>query len=366
MTCCFWISINWLQFFLLTAVFELPVVPQSCRRTVELIWSLRRSSAARARPWSARVTVVTPPCTSAGIATPACPWWTLVLLWRYQTACLSSSVCLHTSHICCPLQPCSCGRGSGVCSALCCLSWSSSPQAKDHWFNVLCLTFLMFVFLSFSLFRTFIFTSSTLSLSSLSCIYLFVLFHLCPSTLTLLEASSLASELTRPLSSLQGPVPLSVVCWYTTRSLSFSDTCWSREVLQTHKCIDLHREILQKLHDEAWSIYIYFWYGKCLCPGFAWVQWHIFLSCVPPSFLTLQVFVTVFSLNLSLSCFLCAQNQLSGNLLRKFKNSNGWQKLWVVFTNFSLFFYKSHQVRFQVGGWGFYSLCCSNVLIAER
>lgn len=42
---------------------------------------------------------------------------------------------------------------------------------------------------------------------------------------------------------------------------------------------------------------------------------------------------------------LCFQNQLSGNLLRKFKNSNGWQKLWVVFTNFSLFFYKSHQVR---------------------
>ncbi|XP_029567096.1 FERM, ARHGEF and pleckstrin domain-containing protein 1 isoform X2 [Salmo trutta] len=37
------------------------------------------------------------------------------------------------------------------------------------------------------------------------------------------------------------------------------------------------------------------------------------------------------------------ENQLSGNLLRKFKNSNGWQKLWVVFTNFSLFFYKTHQ-----------------------
>ncbi|XP_073425647.1 FERM, ARHGEF and pleckstrin domain-containing protein 1 isoform X2 [Dendrobates tinctorius] len=37
------------------------------------------------------------------------------------------------------------------------------------------------------------------------------------------------------------------------------------------------------------------------------------------------------------------ENQLSGNLLRKFKNSNGWQKLWVVFTNFCLFFYKSHQ-----------------------
>uniref|UniRef100_A0A8D2AJ07 FERM, ARHGEF and pleckstrin domain-containing protein 1 n=1 Tax=Sus scrofa TaxID=9823 RepID=A0A8D2AJ07_PIG len=37
------------------------------------------------------------------------------------------------------------------------------------------------------------------------------------------------------------------------------------------------------------------------------------------------------------------ENQLSGNLLRKFKNSNGWQKLWVVFTNFCLFFYKSPQ-----------------------
>jgi hypothetical protein len=39
------------------------------------------------------------------------------------------------------------------------------------------------------------------------------------------------------------------------------------------------------------------------------------------------------------------KNQLSGYLLRKFKNSNGWQKLWVVFTNFCLFFYKTYQVR---------------------
>ncbi|XP_010604959.1 FERM, ARHGEF and pleckstrin domain-containing protein 2 isoform X3 [Fukomys damarensis] len=37
------------------------------------------------------------------------------------------------------------------------------------------------------------------------------------------------------------------------------------------------------------------------------------------------------------------ENQLSGYLLRKFKNTNGWQKLWVVFTNFCLFFYKTHQ-----------------------
>jgi hypothetical protein len=40
------------------------------------------------------------------------------------------------------------------------------------------------------------------------------------------------------------------------------------------------------------------------------------------------------------------KNQLSGYLLRKFKNSNGWQKLWVVFTNFCLFFYKTYQVKF--------------------
>lgn len=45
-----------------------------------------------------------------------------------------------------------------------------------------------------------------------------------------------------------------------------------------------------------------------------------------------------------LMIFLFYQNQLSGYLLRKFKNSNGWQRLWVVFTNFCLFFYKTHQV----------------------
>ncbi|XP_059961703.1 FERM, ARHGEF and pleckstrin domain-containing protein 2 [Mesoplodon densirostris] len=42
-------------------------------------------------------------------------------------------------------------------------------------------------------------------------------------------------------------------------------------------------------------------------------------------------------------CSAAVENQLSGYLLRKFKNSNGWQKLWVVFTNFCLFFYKTHQ-----------------------
>ncbi|XP_067299215.1 FERM, ARHGEF and pleckstrin domain-containing protein 1 [Pseudorasbora parva] len=42
------------------------------------------------------------------------------------------------------------------------------------------------------------------------------------------------------------------------------------------------------------------------------------------------------------------ENKLSGNLLRKFKNSNGWQKLWVVFTNFTLFFYKTHEDEFPL------------------
>ncbi|ESN93243.1 hypothetical protein HELRODRAFT_89207, partial [Helobdella robusta] len=42
------------------------------------------------------------------------------------------------------------------------------------------------------------------------------------------------------------------------------------------------------------------------------------------------------------------ENQLSGYLLRKFKNSNGWQKLWVVFTNFCLFFYKNYQDDFPL------------------
>ncbi|KAL4220005.1 FERM [Mactra antiquata] len=42
------------------------------------------------------------------------------------------------------------------------------------------------------------------------------------------------------------------------------------------------------------------------------------------------------------------KNQLSGYLLRKFKNSNGWQKLWVVFTNFCLYFYKTYQDDFPL------------------
>ncbi|XP_028163989.1 FERM, ARHGEF and pleckstrin domain-containing protein 2-like isoform X2 [Ostrinia furnacalis] len=38
---------------------------------------------------------------------------------------------------------------------------------------------------------------------------------------------------------------------------------------------------------------------------------------------------------------LAMRTQLSGYLLRKFKKSPGWQKLWVVFAQFTLFFYKA-------------------------
>lgn len=72
-----------------------------------------------------------------------------------------------------------------------------------------------------------------------------LLLHLCLPMLTLLAANSPASESQRPLSRHQGPVPLSVVCWYRALSLSFSDTCWSREVLQQRCrfCFPLLREV---------------------------------------------------------------------------------------------------------------------------
>ena len=37
------------------------------------------------------------------------------------------------------------------------------------------------------------------------------------------------------------------------------------------------------------------------------------------------------------------QSQCSGYLLRKFKNSPGWQRLFVHFNDLTLFFYKSHE-----------------------
>ncbi|GFT81998.1 FERM, ARHGEF and pleckstrin domain-containing protein 2 [Nephila pilipes] len=49
--------------------------------------------------------------------------------------------------------------------------------------------------------------------------------------------------------------------------------------------------------------------------------------------------------NISISCndlLLSMKHSLSGYLLRKFKNSSGWQKVWVVLSNLCLFFYRSY------------------------
>ncbi|KAL5961231.1 FERM ARHGEF and pleckstrin domain-containing protein 1 [Taenia solium] len=59
------------------------------------------------------------------------------------------------------------------------------------------------------------------------------------------------------------------------------------------------------------------------CSGLAYVCWHRRLSV---------------SLDNVLNANQC---EISGYLLRKFKTSCGWQKLWTVFTDFTLFFYKS-------------------------
>ena len=42
------------------------------------------------------------------------------------------------------------------------------------------------------------------------------------------------------------------------------------------------------------------------------------------------------------------RSTLSGYLLRKFKSSNGWQKLWVVFTGACLYFFKTYQDDFPL------------------
>ena len=42
------------------------------------------------------------------------------------------------------------------------------------------------------------------------------------------------------------------------------------------------------------------------------------------------------------------RSTLSGYLLRKFKSSNGWQKLWVVFTGACLYFFKTFQDDFPL------------------
>ncbi|BHF73606.1 FERM, ARHGEF and pleckstrin domain-containing protein 1 [Sparganum proliferum] len=55
------------------------------------------------------------------------------------------------------------------------------------------------------------------------------------------------------------------------------------------------------------------------------------------------------SLTFSMSDILRANEyETSGYLLRKFKNSNGWQRLWVVFTQLCMFFHKSYHDTFPL------------------
>ncbi len=77
----------------------------------------------------------------------------------------------------------------------------------------------------------------------------------------------------------------------------------------------------------------------------AHVCWHRNCSISAADYkqaLTVSNNITLFASFKLTDCLL--QSCLSGYLLRKFKNSSGWQKLWVVFTHFCLFFYKSYQV----------------------
>lgn len=53
--------------------------------------------------------------------------------------------------------------------------------------------------------------------------------------------------------------------------------------------------------------------------------------------------VTCLLLILTHHHFFLLQNQISGYLLRKYKNSSGWQRLWTVLSSLCLFFYKSYQ-----------------------
>ncbi|EUB56288.1 FERM, RhoGEF and pleckstrin domain-containing protein [Echinococcus granulosus] len=72
------------------------------------------------------------------------------------------------------------------------------------------------------------------------------------------------------------------------------------------------------------------------------------VSATLPSLFTLLLFHSLWRFFISSSLFFCLQYQTSGYLLRKFKNSNGWQKLWVVFTQLCLFFHKSYQDTFPL------------------
>ncbi|KAG7271288.1 hypothetical protein CRUP_003242 [Coryphaenoides rupestris] len=72
----------------LTLTSSPPALPTSSRTRGSGSRNRRRSWPAPDPPWSAPVTAATPPCTSAGIATPACPWWTSALPLRCVCVCV--------------------------------------------------------------------------------------------------------------------------------------------------------------------------------------------------------------------------------------------------------------------------------------
>ncbi|TWW57451.1 FERM, ARHGEF and pleckstrin domain-containing protein 2 FERM domain including [Takifugu flavidus] len=134
------------------------------------------------------------------------------------------------------------------------------------------------------------------------------------------------------------------VCWHRNTSVSMSDhsiaveRLWEPQVDQ---------------HPESGAVY---WAGKVSLASPVFGSSAVSPE-LPPRYLlgqgqrpnTITHVCWYRNQNLSLADYLhMNQNQLSGYLLRKFKNSNGWQKLWVVFTNFCLFFYKTHQDDFPL------------------
>ncbi|XP_037530286.1 FERM, ARHGEF and pleckstrin domain-containing protein 2 [Nematolebias whitei] len=129
------------------------------------------------------------------------------------------------------------------------------------------------------------------------------------------------------------------VCWHRNTSVSMSDHSQAVEVLLL-RLSDPHTPLHNQTH-----VLISLFSSPAVSPE------------LPPRYLlgqgqrpnTITHVCWYRNQNLSLTDYLrMNQNQLSGYLLRKFKNSNGWQKLWVVFTNFCLFFYKTHQDDFPL------------------
>ncbi|KAF2981749.1 hypothetical protein EK904_014767 [Melospiza melodia maxima] len=119
------------------------------------------------------------------------------------------------------------------------------------------------------------------------------------------------------------------VCWYRSTSVSMADHSAAVEALV-------------QVELKVWALELLCFSDRDLVDQLELPPRYLLGQAQRPNTITHVCWYR--NQSLSLSDYLCMiQNQLSGYLLRKFKNSNGWQKLWVVFTNFCLFFYKTHQ-----------------------